>query len=298
MATVTPPRPTAVPTIGGSAPATGTDAGTGAVPLNASDLLKQTLTSWGLSSLLTHLTDYISSGYDADTIQLALQDTQEWKTRFAGNVIRQQKGLPVLSPAQYIATEEQYSNILQSYGLPTGFYDSHDDFNNFIGNDVSPTEVQTRAQIAHDQYLAAPPEMKQAWQSYFGNSGDAIAAILDPKVATAVIQDRANQVAIGGTAAQNGFQVTQARASAMAQHGVTLAQAQKAYQQIAQSAPVDQNIASRFGQSFGQDQEENDLLLNDGAATAQRQQLYSSENALFKGGAGATAGGLGVSQEY
>lgn len=276
----------------------GGNSGNGIVPGSAADLLRQTLTDWGLASLLPHLQDYLKQGYDSNTINLALQGTQEWKTRFAGNEIRRQKGLPVLSPAQYIATEEQYRNVMASYGLPAGFYDKHDDFNNFIGNDISPQELQARAQVAHDQYIAAPAEYKQMWQQYGFSTGDAVASILDPTIGTQVLQDRANQVAIGATALQNGFNVIQNRAQQFQQHGTTLAQAQKAYQFLAQNYGTDQSIANRFHTDFGQSQEENDLLLGNGQAAQQRQNLYDSEKAQFEGHAAADNTALGVSQGY
>jgi hypothetical protein len=95
-----------------------------------------------------------------------------------------------------------------------------------------------------------------------------------------------------------GLSVTQQRASQLQQQGTTLAAAQKAYSQIAQSMPVDQNIASRFGQQFGQTQEENDLLLGNAAASTQRQSLYNSEKALFESHNGADTASLGVSQDH
>ena len=310
MSNITIPPPTKTPVVGqvpagapthGAVPIAQTPAaasGAGTVPASAGDLLKQTLIDWGLSSLLPHLQDYLTKGYDSNTINLALQTTPEWQTRFAGNELRKTKGLPVLTPAQYIATEEQYRQVMQSYGLPAGFYDSHDDFNQFIGNDVSPSELSTRAQIAHDQYINAPAATKALWQQYYGGAGDAIAGILDPTKATQLIQDQANQVAIGGAAAQQGIAVNQQRAQQFQQHGTTLAQAQNAYQKIALAAPTDQAIATRFGQSFGQTQEENDLLLGDAAATQQRQSLYSSEENLFQGHSGADTTSAGVSQSY
>jgi hypothetical protein len=268
------------------------------VPGSAADLLKQTLTAWGLASLLPHLQEYLKGGYDSNTINLALQDTQEWKTRFAGNELRKQKGLGVLTPAQYIATEEQYRNVMQSYGLPAGFYDNHTDFNNFIGNDISPQELQSRAQVAHDSYLNAPAEYKQMWDKYGFSTGDAIAAILDPTVGTQVIKDRADQVAMGATALQNGFQLNQDRAQQFQQHGTTLAQAQKAYSFLNQNYGTDQQIANRFHTNFGQTQEENDLLLGSGQAAQTRQTLYDSEKAQFEGHSGADNLSLGVSQGF
>lgn len=258
------------------------------------DLLNSTLASWGLSSLSGDLRKLILEGDTApDTLSLALSQTKAYKLRFAGNELRKAQGLPELTPAEYIAAEEQYSNVMRAYGLPKGFYDKHEDFTKLIGGDVSPAELQTRAQIAHDEYLSAPAETKALWSQYFGK-GDIIAGLLDPNVATQVLQDRATQVAIGGEAAQNGFHVGQGRAQQFQQAGVSLAQARQAYQRIGQTFGTDQTIASRFGQQFGQTQEENELLLGNGAAANQRQALYGNEQALFKGHGALDQQSLGV----
>lgn len=262
------------------------------------DLISHTLREWGLSSLGSYLRSFLTQGMSSDEVQLHLQDTKEWKTRFAGNEIRKEKGLAVLTPAQYIATEQAYRQALQQFGLPSGFYDKHSDFVNWIGNDVSPSEVSTRAQIAHDQYMNAPPEMKNLWQQYFGGKGDALAMILDPKVATQVIQDRATQVGIGGAAALQGLKVGADRAKVLQQHGTTIQQAQTAFQKIAQALPVDSQIAKRFGTTFNQADEENDLILGQGAEAQKRNILYAEEEGLFNGRASATNTTAGVSQSY
>jgi hypothetical protein len=262
------------------------------------DLMLATLKSWGLETLGTDLKNFIVKGDTSpDTLTLELSQTDAYKKRFVGNELRKAKGLPELKPAEYIGLEEQYSNVLRAYGLPTGFYDKHEDFTKMIGNDLSPDELKTRAQTAHDQYIAAPEYMKNLWTQYFGNSpGDAIAAILDPTVATAVIQDRANQVGIGGAGAQFGLAVSGDRAKQFSQAGVTLSGAQKAYQQIAASIGQDQSIAKRFGQQFGQQDEENDLLLGDAQAGMKRRGLYNQEEALFRGSSGLDQSSIGAKQ--
>lgn len=262
------------------------------------DLLNATLNSWGLGSLSSDLKNLILQGDTApDTLALALSQTKAYKQRFAGNELRKAQGLPELTPAQYIAMEEGYSQVLRAYGLPRGFYDSHEDFTKLIGGDVSVQELQSRAQIAHDEYTSAPQATKDLWSTYFGK-GDILAGLLDPQVATQVIQDRATQVAIGGEAAKNGFQVNQGRAQQFQQAGVTLAGAQKAYQQIGQVFGTDQNIASRFGEQFGQAQEENDLLLGQAGAANERQRLYDSEQGLFHGKGAFDAAGLSANPNY
>ena len=262
-------------------------------------LLSDTLRQWGLSSLEDTLKSLIIKGdTNPDTLSLALSQTPAYKARFAGNAQRIKNGLPELSPAQYIATEESYNQILRGYGLPAGFYDSHSDFTNFIGNDLSPAELDARAKIAHDQYMNAPDYVKNLWNQYFGTKGDAIAAILDPTKATQLIKDRGEQVAIGGAAAGRGLSVSAQRAKQLQEAGVTGQQADQAYSKIAQSLPTDEAIAQRFGTKFGLTQEENDLLLGLGPDAQERNTLYSEEEGLFRGRPGADAASAGVAQNY
>jgi len=262
-------------------------------------LITDTLRQWGLSSLEPTLRGLITKGdTNPDTLALALSQTPAYKARFAGNAERVKNGFSELSPAQYLATEESYNQILRGYGLPAGFYDSHADFTNFIANDISPAELDARAKIAHDQYMNAPGYVKNLWSQYFGTKGDAIAAILDPKVATTLIQDRGTQVAIGGSAAARGMSVSAQRAQQFQQAGVTAQQAEQGYSKIAQSLPTDEAIAQRFGSTFGQTQEENDLLLGLGPEANLRQTLYSEEEGLFKGRSGADAQSAGVPSNY
>jgi hypothetical protein len=273
--------------------------GGGDVPNSAADLLKQTLISWGLASLLPHLQDYLTKGYDSNTINLALQDTQEWKMRFAGNEIRKQNGLGVLSPAQYIAVEEQYHQIMQAHGLPSQFYDKQSDFTNFIGGDVSPSELDARAKIAADQWQNADPQTKAAWKNYYNlDDGHAIAAILDQKTALPIIERQAAAAGIGGAAGQQGLDVTRSRAEQFAQFGVSLDQARQAYSNISQVLPAAQALGSRFGETFGQSQLEDASLLGSGEALRQQQRLTSSEKSDFSGGIGANATTNATSNSY
>jgi hypothetical protein len=282
-------------TFPGATPSTGG----GDVPNSAADLLKQTLIAWGLASLLPHLQDYLKKGYDSNTINLALQDTQEWKTRFAGNEIRKQNGLSVLSPAQYLAVEEQYHQIMQAHGLPSQFYDKQDDFTKFIGGDVSPSELDARAKIAADQWQNADPATKQAWKNYYNlDDGHAIAAILDQKTALPIIERQAAAAGIGGAAGQQGLDVTRSRAEQFAQFGVSLDQARQAYSNISQVLPAATALGSRFGEQLGQSQLEDASLLGSGEAQRQLQRLGSAEKSDFSGGIGANATTNATSGNY
>ncbi|HEY6021954.1 MAG TPA: hypothetical protein VIY48_19455, partial [Candidatus Paceibacterota bacterium] len=118
--------------------------------------------SYGLESLAGKVYEFVKNGYSPDTVSILLQDTPEYKERFAGNEIRKKAGLPVLSAGEYLATEASYRQIMQSAGLPSGFYDQNSDFNNWIGGNVSPSEVQTRVDLATQATVLANPDYKKA----------------------------------------------------------------------------------------------------------------------------------------
>lgn len=247
------------------------------------DFMKLTLQSWGLGSMAHYLMNWAQQGMSSNEIQLRLQDTPEWKQRFAGNEIRQKQGLSVLNPAQYLAMEDGYRQVLRQYGIPAGFYDNKAATDKWIGGDVSASELQTRVAAASD-LVNSNPSALQTWSKYYGGGkGGAIAAILDTKTALPVLQQQVTAAQIGGAAADQGLQVGRARATTFAQEGVSLAQARQAYSQIASRLPVDQSIASRFGTTFGQGQEENATLLGSGADLNKQASLYAMEGAQFSG---------------
>jgi hypothetical protein len=72
----------------------------------------------------------------------SIYDSEAYKTRFAANeVIAQRmkdgKGRPgdkLLSPYEYIQAEAGYRRIMAEAGLPSGFYDTQDDFRRLIEN--------------------------------------------------------------------------------------------------------------------------------------------------------------------
>jgi len=255
---------------------------------SAYDLIKQTLADWGLSSLYDTAISYIQQGFSADEVTLKLEQTDQYKTRFAGNELRKANGLGTLSPAQYIALEDQYRQVLTQYGLPAGFYDQHSDFNNWIGGDVSAAELQSRAQIAKQQFIDAPQQVKDYWSNFGLSEGQAIASILDPShESLADLQRQAAAVEIGGTGGVYGVNVSKGQALQAADQNVSLDQARQAYQRIQAFGGLDNQIAKRFGGGFSQGDEVNSLLLGDSEASRRRDLAYSEEGAQFSGQGGA-----------
>lgn len=255
--------------------------------VGAAQVIREQLRQWGIEELFTDVLALIRQGLSEDAIIIQLQDSDAYKKRFAANEIRRQKGLAVLNPAEYVATETQYRSVLRSYGLPEGFYDSNTDLNGFLGNDVSPAELAQRAQTAQQIWLTGNQEYKSVWKDFYGLSdGDAIASILDPKVALPMIEQKRVATQIAAAAKRNSLDVERQRAEYFTTLGLGEPDAIKAYGEIGEAASVDSAIANRFGTTFNQEDEENARLL--GLASAKRKQrtLYNKEAALFAGGSG------------
>lgn len=258
-----------------------------------SDIINNTLAQWGLSSLASLVTQWGTTGASTDEINLQLQQTQQYKSRFSGNDARVASGLPPLSPADYIAMEGSYRSTLQQYGLPAGFYDTQEGMANFIGNDVSAAEFASRVQIAATSYVNADAGTKAAWNQYYGAHGDggAIAAILDPTVAEPLLQQEATAAGIGGAAINQGLQATSAsRALNFAQQGVTIDTAKSAYQDIATRAAGDQAESARYGPMSAVDQATEEDATLGGNADAQNKMrvLGAEESSQFTGHGAAT----------
>jgi hypothetical protein len=89
---------------------------------SAYDILLDEFTRYGLQALVEPLKGLITSGASSAEFSLALQNTDAYKKRFAANQKRIQAGLGALSPAEYVAMEDQYQNIMRNYGLPASYY--------------------------------------------------------------------------------------------------------------------------------------------------------------------------------
>jgi hypothetical protein len=268
---------------------------------SAYDLMNDTLKKWGLGSLSGDLRKLIVSGdTNPDTLSLALAQTDAYKKRFAGNAARVKAGLSELSPAEYIGLEGQYKQILSQFGIPKGFYDSQAETDAWIAGDVSPSEMADRAKAVSDLVFNSPKEAMQAWNQYYGGgTGGAIAGILDPTKAEPLVLQHATAAGIGGQALTQGLTLGKNRAEEFAQNGVTIDSARQAYAQIAGRLSTDQTLSGRFGQTFGQTEEENATLLGSGADLQKQAALYSMESGEFGGRAGgATEGSVSVSDSY
>lgn len=255
--------------------------------------LQAKFTEFGLGSLAPKIFSYIQNGYSPDTIALLLQDTQEYKQRFAGNELRKRQGLAVLSPGDYLATEASYRQILASAGLPKGFYDSPSDFAGWIGGDVSPTEIKSRVDLATAATTQGDPLVRAQLQAFYGVDDSHLTAyFLDQNKALPLLQKQEAAAAFGAEAARRGLATDRQRMEDYVTQGFSQSQAAQGFQQVAEELPNLVALSQRFGVTFGQAEEEASVFGTSASSVQKKRGLVNQERALFGGASGGAAAGL------
>lgn len=260
--------------------------------------LKSIFDSYGLGSLADKIYGYVKNGESADTISIELQDTPEYKARFAGNELRKASGLPVLSPADYLATESSYKQIMQQSGMPTGFYDQNSDFNNWIGKNISPSEIQSRVDMASQATTLSNPDYRKALNQMGIDDAHITAYFLDTNKALPYLQKAAATAQVGAEALRQNLQFDQGYAEQLATMGISADTARQGYQQIAGELDTMKALGGYYGEEWNQRSSEEASFGTTGGTEAQKKQrrLLSQERGAFGGSTGAAKGLGGLTQ--
>ncbi len=245
----------------------------------AKDLIKQTLEGWGLGSLVDMAWTSLTQGQSFDQALAAIRQQDAYKQRFKGNVQRQAAGLTPLSEAEYLAYEDQARQVMKAAGLPSGFYDSPDDFAGFIGNDTSAAELNSRVQIAYTLVNQEPPEVRRQAAMLGLSDSDLAAGVLDPNAALPILQRKLQMAQIGGAGVMSGYgQLGASQMEWLASLGVEEAKARQGFSNLVSLSPLlaqfageegisqDESLAAQFGA---------DAVAQEKLSRRQRQRLAS-----------------------
>lgn len=277
------------------------------------DSLATYLRSLGLDSLFTTdsngnpggwLWNQLQAGVDTpDELSVAIQQTDTFRNRF-GVIVEQQRraaqGQPVyvMSPAEVIEYENTVKQLMVSAGLPSTFYDQPSDFHRLILEDMSPAEVSERITQAFDYVLSAPPEVRTAFEEFYGvGNGDAQLAAwaLDPDRTVRDINRATRTAYAAGMADRFDIQVDRSMAERIADLPRTEAGITEGMRQVASMGSIfDEGLGDR-----GTDLTDNEGIASvfegDSAATdaiSRRVLRRSASNRTSTGGAVTTQQGV------
>jgi hypothetical protein len=216
---------------------------------DARNTIKAVLSTYGLESLAEVLWGNYTSGLvdinNEQALVYSIRDTEQYKTRFVGNAARAKRGLAELSPAEYIGLEDSYRQIMQSNGMPPGFYDQNDDFSKLIEGDVSPSELQDRVQQGYAVVAQADPEVKRQMQTLYGvTEGQLAAYFIDPERTAPLLKQQAQAARIAARGLeQGGIQLTGTFAENLAARGITEQQARAGFAEVGALGELQQTFA-------------------------------------------------------
>ena len=280
---------------------------------SAFDFLKLQFSNLGIGDLVTPLEDLIKEGISSDEMTLRLMNdpkyNKAYKTRFSANDARITAGLRVLSPAEYVALEDTYQDVMRRYGLPESYYakdatGKQPGFEKLIANNISNLELEERIGTAQKRVLNANPEVTQALKQFYPDitNADILAYTLDPKNAIENIQRKVTAAEIGGAALSQTdamgkpiLTTSLARAEELQKYGVDKAAATEGYSTIGAGLQRGSQLASIYGESpYTQATAESEVFKLTGAQEArkQRQKVTGLEKATFGGQSGISQGAL------
>jgi len=270
---------------------------------SAYDILYNEFNKYGLGSLVeevkTLITDQSAS---PSQFAIALQNTQAYQTRFSANKDRIKAGLTAISPAQYLALEDQYQNVMRNYGLPASYYTKDSTgkqpgFDKFIAGDVSAVELEDRIMTAQKRVINSNPEVSYALKNFYPDitNGDILAYALNPQQGLTDIKRKITSAEIGGAALRSGLTTSLTDAEYLQKYGVDKAMAEKGYSTIGGGLQRGSQLASIYGEDpYTQTKAEQEVFNVPGAEEARKARLKITglEKASFGAKTGISSGAL------
>lgn len=258
-------------------------------------ILESEFSKYGLGELAKTVKDLILTGTPSAEATMKLRNTKEYQTRFAGNETRRALGKNVYSEDVYLQLENQMQEAFAAYGVSNVLGSSRENqqakLATFIGNDIAPTEVKKRIQMAVEE-VNSRPEILKTFQTYYPSvtDKDLVSYFLDPKETETRLTTKVQAAQIGSAARRQGLVTNVLSAEELAALGVTEAAANTGYAKVAQVLPTATKLGQLEGTEFTQTEAEGAYLK--GLASEQRKlsELAAREQNRFLGASGASKG--------
>lgn len=276
------------------------EAATAAKRQSAFDMLRSFAEQYDMpASIADRLIDLVANqGYTGTAITLELQNTPEYKERFAGietykkafaSDIASGKKAAAPTPSDYINFEQKYQEVLNRYGL--GELANRDTYAKLIGGDVSVAEMTDRVANVYDRVMNADDVLKQQLTQYFPTFGatDFARTLLTgttPADMAGQLQRKLAAAEISSEAARAGLTTGVERAQELQAMGVSRGVARTGYSRIAEQKTGLKKLASIYKEDVNNLQTELEAEQFQGLASQRRKRLEQTEQATFAGRSG------------
>lgn len=207
---------------------------------SAREIIASILAQYGLHTALAEdgrpLVDWAWERYlevgDANVVMIELRAQPAFKNRFPAYDELAKQGR-ALSPAEYVAYEQSFYNLLQQYGVPDGVF-GPEKVTELLLNDVSASELSERLALNATAMFTAPQEVRDALRTMYGvDEGSLLAYWLDPDAALPKLQQRMTSAQIAAAAAERNFGMVRSEAERFASLGYGWEDARQAAEEAA-----------------------------------------------------------------
>lgn len=221
----------------------GSDDGTGDEFATATSILQSVLKFYGMDDprlladvKLALAQRRLTETSKIDDIGIQLRESVAFQERFSANEVRRAAKKPVYSVSQYLQLESSYRNTLLAAGMPEDFYNSPEDFANFIANDISPDEIKDRVDLGYASVKNADPAIINELKTMYGLDDQTLAAFfIDPSRTKDAVVRAARAAEVASQARQQaGISLGAPAAELLVQQGVTQEEARTGFAQVAQ----------------------------------------------------------------
>jgi hypothetical protein len=262
---------------------------------SAVDIIKAILRPYGLDGLAQGMYDQGKTSGDANVAYLWLREQPQYKAAFPGMELRAKNGYAAISEQQYMDYKTAMKSVMANNGLPKDFYDGEDDFAKFIGQNISPAEVEDRVTKGVLAAKSAPQEVKDALFNFYGiDDGHLAAYYLDPNKSSDLLARQAAAAQIGGAATRGHFQgLTAAEAEKLVGYGTSAEDALNRFGALGMGQEL---LTAQTGEAMGDMSREQQLQYVAGSPLAEQELARRAQGrkAQFQKGGGyaETQGGV------
>lgn len=260
-------------------------------------IIRNMLIEFDLESEVDWAWESMVQGKGQTQVLFELRQRPVYKQRYAIMEERRKAGMAPITEAEWRRTEEGYKQVARRWNLPTGFYDSPDDFIQWGVYDIAPAELNDRIQEHHD-FTAPQREQARAtfteWYGVAPDDGSLLAYAIDAKRALPLVQRQLRSAAIGGSARDMGLGIDQGRAESLLARGVTSDLARQGFSRVAGELETQKFQAGATTEALSQEELEDEVFAGDARGTRRRQLRAREAAGQFETGGGAAATGRGV----
>lgn len=264
------------------------------VSQSAKDIVNGYLREAGLGALSDEAWKQWNAGTSAEQIMDYVRTTPDYAKRFPAMAALRTAGRSI-SEAQYVAKEQADIDMMTSYGIPTDIATNRDLLGRLIANNVNQVDLQKRLMAGQESILSKDKNILKYAADTFGlTDGDLLAFVLAPEIATPVIEQKAKAIQIGGAAFQASQKIAGEQAMQLAAAGVTGAQAQQGFGNIAQQQQLTQALPGDISGSVTNEELINAQFGMSPEALAKARKVAGTRAAEFQQGGQFVAGQGGV----